>query len=66
MQDAGQEAEPADANRGKGLYRAVFNMKIIHLFAVWALVYVGAEVTLGGARCAAGRAEMLTGVQAGW
>lgn len=50
MQDAGQVADPTNAARepGKNLYRAIFNMKVVHLFALWALVYVGSEVTLGG------------------
>jgi fucose permease len=47
MADAGFESDEADA-AGSNKYKQLMGMKAVHLMAVWALIYVGVEVTLGG------------------
>lgn len=52
LADAGQEAVPADAQtteRGKGLYRQILGIRTVHYLAIFALIYIGVEVTVGGA-----------------
>jgi hypothetical protein len=31
-------------------YKQIMSIKVVHLLAVWALVYVGVEFTIGGTR----------------
>ena len=50
MAEAGQEPT-ADSNglsQGGNKYRQIFGLKAVHLLAVFAFIYVGVEVTLGG------------------
>lgn len=47
MADAG--IEPGDQDTaGSNKYRQLMGMRAVHLIAIWALLYVGIEVTLGG------------------
>jgi hypothetical protein len=46
LANAGHEVNEAGAAGTK--YRQIMSMKLVHLLAIWALVYVGVEFTLGG------------------
>ncbi|KAK0495180.1 MFS general substrate transporter [Armillaria luteobubalina] len=48
--EAGQAPEESDAagSRSANLYRSILNTKAVHFLAVFALIYIGTEVTLGG------------------
>ncbi|EIN13101.1 MFS general substrate transporter [Punctularia strigosozonata HHB-11173 SS5] len=41
-------AESAEGNSSDSKYSQIFRIKLVHLLALFALVYVGTEVTLGG------------------
>lgn len=47
MAEAGEEPAAPDANGGSKLGQ-IMRMRTVHFLAVWALIYVGVEVTLGG------------------
>jgi len=47
--DAGQEhVHETNAQHAGSKYQQIIRLKAVHLLAVWALIYVGVEVTLGG------------------
>ncbi|KAK0443863.1 hypothetical protein EV421DRAFT_1709735 [Armillaria borealis] len=48
--EAGQAPGESDAagSRGANLYNLILNVKAMHFFAVFALIYIRTEVTLGG------------------
>ena len=50
MLEIGQAPDPSDAERDNGdnKYRQIFRLKEVHLLALFILIYVGVEVTLGG------------------
>lgn len=51
LADAGQEAGPVDpqvAERERGAYRQIMGIRAVHFLAIFALIYVGVEVTVGG------------------
>ncbi|KAK0435326.1 major facilitator superfamily domain-containing protein, partial [Desarmillaria tabescens] len=50
LAEAGQEPGESDAagSRGANLYRSILNIKAVHFLAIFALIYIGTEVTLGG------------------
>jgi hypothetical protein len=42
--------EPAEPNtNGGSKYKQIMGISAVHFLAIWALIYVGVEVTLGGA-----------------
>ncbi|KAK0184619.1 MFS general substrate transporter [Armillaria mellea] len=47
---AGQAPAESHAleSRGENLYRSILSIKAVHFLAVFALIYIGTEVTLGG------------------
>ncbi|KAH8110061.1 MFS general substrate transporter [Phellopilus nigrolimitatus] len=45
---AGQVVREQNSSQGHNLYSQIFKLKVVHLLALFALAYVGAEVTLGG------------------
>ncbi len=47
MQAIGQSATEVGTSTDSK-YRQIVRQKIVHLLAIWALVYVGVEVTIGG------------------
>ncbi|KJA21387.1 hypothetical protein HYPSUDRAFT_140610 [Hypholoma sublateritium FD-334 SS-4] len=49
LRDAGQEPN-ADTTSGAGgsTYKQIFKLKAMPLLIIWALIYIGVEVTLGG------------------
>ncbi|KAK7681380.1 hypothetical protein QCA50_015472 [Cerrena zonata] len=47
MAEAGHAAGEVD-NTMENKYRQIMGIKTVHLLSVWALIYVGVEVTLGG------------------
>ena len=47
LQAIGQE--PAEKGTSEdNLYRQIFSQKVVHLLALFSLIYVGTEVTIGG------------------
>lgn len=46
MADAGQAAEEAGAN--ENLYHQIMRLKEVHYLAIFSLIYVGVEVSIGG------------------
>ncbi|KAH8110133.1 MFS general substrate transporter [Phellopilus nigrolimitatus] len=46
--NAGQIVREHTGSQGHNLYGQIFKLKVIHLLALFALAYVGTEVTLGG------------------
>ncbi|SJL13468.1 uncharacterized protein ARMOST_16912 [Armillaria ostoyae] len=50
LAEAGQAPEESDAagSRGANMYRSILNIKAVHFLAIFALIYIGTEVTLGG------------------
>lgn len=48
LKKAGQTVREHNLAPQEGLYRQMFRLKSAHLLALFALAYVGAEVTLGG------------------
>ncbi|KAK0234023.1 MFS transporter [Armillaria fumosa] len=50
LAEAGQVPGESDAagSRGANLYSSILNIKAVHFLAVFALIYIGTEVTLGG------------------
>ncbi len=50
LAEAGQAPGESDAagSRGANLYSSILNIKAVHFLAVFALIYIGTEVTLGG------------------
>ena len=52
LAEAGQEPlEGEDSlSAGRNLYRAIMGIKSVHYMAIFALIYIGTEVTLGGKR----------------
>ncbi|KAK0213943.1 hypothetical protein IW262DRAFT_1279103, partial [Armillaria fumosa] len=50
LAEAGQAPEESDAagSRSANLYRSILNTKVVHFLAVFAFIYIGTEVTLGG------------------
>ncbi|PBL00129.1 MFS general substrate transporter [Armillaria gallica] len=50
LTEAGQAPGESDAagSRGANLYSSILNIKAVHFLAVFALIYIGTEVTLGG------------------
>ena len=50
LRDAGQEPNPESTSRtGGSTYKQIFKLKAMPLLIIWALIYIGVEVTLGGA-----------------
>lgn len=47
MADAGIAPGETDS-AGSNKYRQLMGIRAVHLIAIWALLYVGIEVTLGG------------------
>lgn len=47
MAEAGHAPGEVDNTR-ENKYRQIFGTKMVHLLSIWALIYVGVEVTLGG------------------
>ncbi|KAH8104025.1 MFS general substrate transporter [Cristinia sonorae] len=45
--EEGQAPGEAD-NARQSKYRQILNLRVVHFLSVWALIYVGVEVTLGG------------------
>jgi hypothetical protein len=41
--------EPGESGSGDSKYSQLFRIKVLHLLALFSLIYVGTEVTLGGA-----------------
>ncbi|EEB89977.1 hypothetical protein MPER_11875, partial [Moniliophthora perniciosa FA553] len=50
MQEIGQPSDEQNAGRtdNSNLYRQIFNNKALHFMAIFALIYIGVEVTIGG------------------
>ncbi|EJC98908.1 MFS general substrate transporter [Fomitiporia mediterranea MF3/22] len=48
LRKSGQVVRDSTSSPKGGLYGQIFKLKVVHLLAFFALVYVGAEVTLGG------------------
>ncbi|KAK7034523.1 hypothetical protein VNI00_012370 [Paramarasmius palmivorus] len=50
MREIGQTSDEQAANRidNSNLYRQIFNNKALHFMAIFALIYIGVEVTVGG------------------
>ncbi|ESK84146.1 mfs transporter [Moniliophthora roreri MCA 2997] len=50
MQEIGQSSDEQNAGRtdNSNLYRQIFNNKALHFMAIFALIYIGVEVTVGG------------------
>lgn len=46
MADAGQEAEEGGAS--ENLYHQIMRLKEVHYLAIFSLIYVGVEVSIGG------------------
>ena len=47
MAEAGHAAGEVDTTGGNK-YKQIFGLRTVHLLSIWALIYVGVEVTLGG------------------
>ena len=47
MVEAGQATGEVDT-AGGSKYKQILGLKAVHFLAIWALIYVGVEVTLGG------------------
>lgn len=47
MVEAGLAPSEVDTT-GKGKYKQILGISAVHYLAIWALIYVGVEVTLGG------------------
>ena len=48
MADMGEEPAEDNTASGSNKYHQIMRMSAVHFLAVWALIYVGVEVTLGG------------------
>ncbi|KIY70509.1 MFS general substrate transporter [Cylindrobasidium torrendii FP15055 ss-10] len=48
LADAGQEPAEAEDTVGANIYRAFLSLPSVHLMSLFAIIYVGTEVTLGG------------------
>ncbi|EIM79256.1 MFS general substrate transporter [Stereum hirsutum FP-91666 SS1] len=48
MAEEGHPASEVNSERESGKYRQILSMKVVHALAIFTLVYVGTEVTLGG------------------
>ena len=46
----GRTSPEKQVSHQKDVYRQIFSSKVVHTFALAALLYVGAEVTIGGNR----------------
>lgn len=47
MVEAGHAVAEVDNTR-ENKYKQIFGLRTVHLLSIWALIYVGVEVTLGG------------------
>lgn len=47
MGEAGLAPLESDVT-GKGKYKQIWSITAVHFLAIWALIYIGVEVTLGG------------------
>ncbi len=48
LAEAGQHPVEGEGQTGQNIYRAIFGIKSVHFLAIFALIYIGVEVTLGG------------------
>lgn len=48
MAEEGHPASEVNSERESGKYKQILSMKVVHALAIFTLVYVGTEVTLGG------------------
>ncbi|KAF9021400.1 MFS general substrate transporter [Hymenopellis radicata] len=48
LAEAGQHPVEGESANGQNIYRAIFRIKSVHFLAIFALVYIGVEITLGG------------------
>ncbi|KIK56703.1 hypothetical protein GYMLUDRAFT_99125 [Collybiopsis luxurians FD-317 M1] len=47
-QEPSEENAPSLGSTSHNLYRQIFNIRAVHFLAVFALIYIGVEVTIGG------------------
>ena len=48
LQKAGQVVHPQNSAHTSNMYSQLMKVKALHILALFALLYVGAEVTIGG------------------
>ncbi|KAJ3516403.1 hypothetical protein NLJ89_g1143 [Agrocybe chaxingu] len=48
LREAGETIPEGPTDDGQGAFKKVLSMKVVHLIAIFILIYVGVEVTIGG------------------
>ncbi len=50
LAEAGHHPMGGEGQTDENVYRAIFGIKSVHFLAIFAVIYIGVEVTLGGMR----------------
>lgn len=48
LANAGQAPEEQVTSNDSSKFRQIIRLRTLHILAVWALIYIGIEVTMGG------------------